>query len=93
MPDIQSRATIIETHPHRSYTLRTDSGRVIRCNAHALHPLLLEHHHQKHQDNSIFEDSTLHMRIRDVPAPMPAPILSPPTCASKYKATRTGRII
>ena len=45
MPDIQSRATIIEMHPHRSYTLRTVCGRVNRRNACALCPLLPEHHH------------------------------------------------
>ena len=57
VPDIQSRATIIETHPHRSYTLRTVSGRVICRNARALRPLLPEHYHQQHQDNNIFDSS------------------------------------
>ena len=93
MPDIQSRATIIETHSHSSYTLRTVSGRVISCNAHALRPLLPEHHHQQHQDNSIFDNSTLRMRIRDAPAPMPALIPSPLACAPRHKVTRTGRVI
>ena len=70
MPDIQPRATIIKTHPHRSYTLRTDSGCVIRCDAHALRPLLTEHHHQQNQDNSIFDNSTHRVRIRGVPVPI-----------------------
>ena len=80
VPDIQSRATIIETQPYRTYTLQTVRGRIIRRNARALHPLLPKHHHQQHQqhqDNSIFENSTLRMRIRDMTAPMPAPIPSP----------------
>ena len=93
MPDIQSRATITETHPHRSYSLRTVSSRVIRCNARAVRPLLPEYHRQQHQDNSIFDSSTLRMRIRDVPATMPAPIPSPLACAPGHKVTRTGRVI
>ena len=43
--------------------------------------------------NSIFDNSTLRIRIRDVPAPMPAPIPSPPACAPGHKVTRTGRVI
>ena len=62
--DIQSRATIIEMYPNRSYTLRTVIGRVIRRNTRALRPLLPEHHHQQHQNNSIFDNSTLRIRIR-----------------------------
>ena len=93
MPDIQTRATITETHPHRSYTLRTVSGCVIRRNVSALHPLLAEHCHQQHQDNIIFNNSALRMRIRDLPATMPAPISSSLVCASGHKVTRTGRII
>ena len=93
MPDIQSRATIIEMHPYSSYTLRTDSGCVIRRNSRALRPLFPELHHQQHQDNSIFDNSTLRMRIRDVPAPMPAPIPPPSACAPGQKVLRTGRVI
>ena len=92
VPDIQLRATIIEMHPYRSYTLRTASSRVIRRNARALCHLLSENH-QQHQDNSIFDNSPLRMRIRDVPAPMPAPIPSPLACAPGYKVTRAGRVI
>ena len=93
MPDIQSLATFIETHPRSSYTLRTVSGRLIRRNARALRPLLPEHHQQHHQNNSIFDNSTLRIRIRDVPAPMPAPIPSPFACAPRHKVTRTERVI
>ena len=89
VPDIQSRATITETHPHHSHIRRTDSGRVIRRNARALSPPLSEHHHQQHQDKSIFDNSMLCMR--DMPVPMPAPIPLPPVCAPEHKVTRTGR--
>ena len=44
MPDIKSRATIVETHPYRSYTLQTESGRAIRRNVRALRPLIPEQH-------------------------------------------------
>ena len=90
MSNIQSRATIIETHPHRSYTLLTVS---IRRNARALRPLLPKHHHQQHQDNSIFDNSTLRMHKRDVPAPMSVPIPSPLACAPGHKVTLIGRVI
>ena len=91
MLDIQSRETIIEAHPNRSYTLRTDKGRVIRHNDRALRPLLPEHHHLQHQDNNIFDNGM--PRIRDVSAPMPAPIPLPLACAPGHKVTRTRRVI
>ena len=87
MSDIQSGATIIDTQPHRSYTLRTGSGHVIRRNVQTLRLLLPERHHQQYQDNSIFDNSTHRMRKRDVPAPILTPMPSPPACASGHKVT------
>ena len=85
-PDIQSRTTI-ETNPHRSYTLRIDSGRVIHSNARGLRSLLPEHHHHQYLNNSIFDNNKLRLYICDVPALMLAPILSPPACAPGHKVT------
>ena len=78
---------------HTARALCELTAAVIRRNARALCLLLPEHHHQQHQDNSIFDYSTLRMRIRDLPTPMPAPISSPPACAPGHKVTRTGRVI
>lgn len=100
VPDIKSRATITQAHPHRSYTLRADSGHIIRRNARALRPTLPEKTRRPSNDTSPATCAPPPVRIRDAPPPLPARVLPPPPAAvqptpppAPHFITRTGRVV
>ena len=94
VPDIYSRATIVEIHPYRSNTLQTESGRTIHRNVRALRPVLPEQHQQHHDNDS--NNLALRVRIRDTQIPVATPPVrasTQPVRAPGQTITRAGRII